>query len=193
MCRHLHGLEAQGERIDTDIIIILGHGIGGCLALQLSEFYGSRTESERTTPIQGTWGKFERVVARPRLCVAIAPVVDMVRGCVSYLYFFLASAEGIGEDGLACQEFMKCDVDNENDFPKYMTASPINRCLPSNVPQLFLTGGLDTVIPSSHATPYICKANSLVCDYIKDVTLNTYIWRKRHIIVSLIVIVLPSL
>eukprot|EP00919_Chromeraceae_sp_WS-2016_P075357 GHVR01178255.1.p2 GENE.GHVR01178255.1~~GHVR01178255.1.p2 ORF type:complete len:108 (+),score=12.08 GHVR01178255.1:736-1059(+) len=103
------------------------------------------------------------------------------------------SAEGIGEDGLACQEFMKCDVDNENDFPKYMTASPINRCLPSNVPQLFLTGGLDTVIPSSHATPYICKANSLVCDYIKDVTLNTYIWRKRHIIVSLIVIVLPSL
>eukprot|EP00919_Chromeraceae_sp_WS-2016_P075359 GHVR01178257.1.p2 GENE.GHVR01178257.1~~GHVR01178257.1.p2 ORF type:complete len:101 (+),score=13.92 GHVR01178257.1:1193-1495(+) len=37
--------------------------------------------------------------------------------------------------------------------------------------QLFLTGGLDTVIPSSHATPYICKANSLGCD-IKHVHLE---------------------
>uniref|UniRef100_A0A0G4GNZ9 BD-FAE-like domain-containing protein n=1 Tax=Chromera velia CCMP2878 TaxID=1169474 RepID=A0A0G4GNZ9_9ALVE len=147
--KHLYSLAASGEPLDLERVVFVGHSAGGHLALWASEHLSRLKEENRLVYAQASGGKIRCRCGAPILCVALAPVCDILQGYIELL----------GDDGAACRNFMKMDPDSDRAKARYRLASP-STFLPNKVPQVIVVGEKDADVPVSHCDVYIQRAQS---------------------------------
>lgn len=110
----------------TDRIVLMGHSVGATFALLLC-----------LDRIQ--------VTKRPKLCIAIAPIADLLDGF----------SRRLSDEGDAVELYMKCVPLDEVSVSKYQLASPSFQGSISGVESIVLVSGLkDTDVPPDMVTSY---------------------------------------